>query len=101
MPVGRFDMERQLMTGSEYDFGSHGYDYAGPVRPVEVRRQEFHAARLAKPDDPISWSRASAFGLIALLGVAVFLATVTFAAFEAGRRAEREAIKAAAEGYLP
>lgn len=90
------------MTDGEFDFGSHGYDYARPVRPVEARRREFEAARLSQPDDPISWPHATAFGLCVLVGVAVFLATITFSAFEAGRRAEREAIKqAAAEKSKP
>lgn len=87
---------------------SHGYDYYDPrdespteSRAVYFHRKQLEAAGRLPTDDPICWPRATALGLFALLAAAVFLAAVTFAAFEAGRKAEREATKAAAEGYLP
>lgn len=87
---------------------SHGYDCYDPrgesptvSRAADIRRKQLQAAGVFPTDDPISWPRASACGLFFLIAAAVFLAAVTFAAFEAGRKAEREAIKAAAEGHLP
>ena len=75
--------------------GDHGCDYYDVghnlTTPAELARRR----QLSQPDDPISWPHATALGLCVLVGVAVFLATITFSAFEAGRRAEREAIKQA------
>jgi len=52
-------------------------------------------------DDPIDWRKSTALGLAILIVTAAALAAFAFIFYETGRRAEREAIKAAAVERVP